>query len=374
MNYIGASNCKELILAIRKEFPVCCSFCLQFQDFRAKICSNDYKLLNELRSYFKQFTTSEDVTIHCCITLHQGQVPNIPLDFESKPPEKDKKKIKEEFCKLANGKIVKKLASGIYFIFDREDFLAVGPCLEHTNQVVNFINQRFIEHKVNQGALLAHAAGVQKDGQGLAVAGNSGSGKSTLALQLLNYGFTFTSNDRLLLQQHPYGLRMLGVAKLPRINPGTALNNPKLQTLLPSAERSRLNSLPTQKLWELEDKYDVPIEDIYGQEKFFLNAPIDSLLFLNWSDKNAPLHLEKFCPRERLDLIEMLKKESDSFYCVNCKTCTEHSIANYCEILEQIRMYELSGGIDFERAVEICFQILKSNREDKTKDSLLLNP
>ena len=62
---------------------------------------------------------------------------------------------------------------------------AVGPCLANDNQIVNFINNRLIEVRLRAGDLLFHAAGVARNGRGLALAGFSGAGKSTLALAIM---------------------------------------------------------------------------------------------------------------------------------------------------------------------------------------------
>ena len=64
------------------------------------------------------------------------------------------------------------------------------------------------------------------------MAGFSGAGKSTLALHVMSLGATFVSNDRVMVAETPANdsgaPMMYGVAKHPRINPGTAMNNPDL--------------------------------------------------------------------------------------------------------------------------------------------------
>ena len=107
--------------------------------------------------------------------------------------------------------------------------------------------------------MLCHAAGVVVAGNGMAIAGMSGGGKSTLALHLLGTGAAFCSNDRLLVRSAGSGARMTGVAKQPRINPGTALNNPRLESVLSSERRSELARIEESELWDLEEKYDVDV-------------------------------------------------------------------------------------------------------------------
>jgi hypothetical protein len=43
-----------------------------------------------------------------------------------------------------------------------------------------------------------------------------------------------------------------GIPKLPRINPGTIVNNPRSNNLIPMSRRQELTSLPQTELWDLE--------------------------------------------------------------------------------------------------------------------------
>ncbi len=130
-----------------------------------------------------------------------------------KKPDPGKSKIKEEYAEIEGGRIVRKRFAGMHFIFGGELHVAIGPCLENPNRIVAFINNRFIALKLNEGCLLGHAAG-------LAPGGFFGAGKSTLALHLMSRGVTFISSDPLIVTQNcAGGLKMFGVAKLPRVKP-----------------------------------------------------------------------------------------------------------------------------------------------------------
>ena len=178
-------------------------------------------------------------------------------EFTIKQPDQGKNRIKEEFLELDGGRLVRKRLTGMYFLFGQDVNLAVGPCVENDNQVVNFINNRLIQWELDRGGLLAHAAAVNHQGRGLALAGFSGMGKSTLALHLMSRGLNFISNDRLLVQEAGRGVVMRGVPKLPRINPGTALNNPDLVSVIPEDEKEVFGQMSTDEIWTLEHKYDV---------------------------------------------------------------------------------------------------------------------
>ena len=47
---------------------------------------------------------------------------------------------------------------------------------------------------------------------------------------------------------------MSGIPKLPRINPGTALNNPSLRSILSPERRAELEGVDAGELWSLEEK------------------------------------------------------------------------------------------------------------------------
>ncbi|MFP4630475.1 MAG: HprK-related kinase B [Desulfohalobiaceae bacterium] len=355
----------DLIFGIRRSFPASWCLTLQFCDFKLDVRTNSPDVQAGLQDYFQSFLTLGAENPDCRITVHQAPVQEFPFQFQVNPPDPGKSKIKEESCELGQGRIVKKRLTGMHFIFGPREHLAVGPCLQNLNQVVNFINNRYIEHMLNQGALLGHAAGVQLSGQGLAIAGNSGSGKSSLALRLLSQGFSYTSNDRLLVKENCSGLSMYGVAKMPRINPGTALHNPVLQSLLSPEERQTLLKMSPEELWRLEQKYDVPIEKFYGQDRFILQGPLDILLVLNWEHSQKPLQIQEFSPADRPELIRMFQKGTGLFYCPDPGRKLRHCLEDYCRILEKARMFEICGGIDFEQAAQHCLQITETSNGEK---------
>ena len=105
-----------------------------------------------------------------------------------------------------------------------------------------------------------------------------------------------------------------GVAKMPRINPGTALNNPHLRRIMTLEEQERLSELDETDLWDLEHKYDAPIEDCYGPDRFVLRAPMQGLVLLNWKRNGDPLEIEKVNLAERRDLLPAFMKSAGLFF------------------------------------------------------------
>ena len=161
---------------------------LKFGDIAVALQSNDRLLIEQLASYFQGFVAHSDETAAITVTALESPQPDFDLEFAVKQPDPGKTKIKEEFLDLPGGRVVRKRLTGMHFLFGPGVNLAVGPCRDNDNQVINFINNRLIQWELNNGALLAHAAAVKADGRGLALAGFSGMGKSTLALHLMSRG------------------------------------------------------------------------------------------------------------------------------------------------------------------------------------------
>jgi HprK-related kinase B len=103
------------------------------------------------------------------------------------------------------------------FLMSGREHVAVGDCLANPNQVVNFINSRYLNWLMRDGGLLLHAAGVARGDAGVALTGFPGAGKSTLALHLMREGYNFVSNDRLVIRVDASRLRMDGLPKHPRV-------------------------------------------------------------------------------------------------------------------------------------------------------------
>jgi HprK-related kinase B len=357
-----APSIKDRIEAIRAAAPTPHALGLQFEDCRLRVNVSSAALQEGLRAYFGPFVTDASPSeAHIRITVHQGPAPAFAERLTVKQPDPGKTKIKEEYLDLTDGRIVRKRLTGMVFYFSGEDHLAVGPCQENLNQVVNFINNRFIWWRLCQGALLGHAAAVTKNGRGLAMAGFSGAGKSTLSLHVMAGEATFVSNDRLMITPNGDGLMMSGVAKLPRINPGTILNNPKLTTLLTEAEKAEFGALSREALWNLEHKFDVPIDTCFGKNRFVLSAEMTGLVILNWRHDDTPTQVAVVDPTKRGDLLPAFMKATGLFFLpqADCRM-PEPNIANYTEMLSRCTLIEISGGVDFDLAARTCLRFLET--------------
>ena len=349
---------KELALQVKKSLPAGNSLLLDFGGCIIQVISNTEALSDALADYFKEFVAASG-TPEIVITAHEGSAPEIDLEFNVKQPDPGKAKIKEEWVDLQDGRIVRKRLTGMHFMFGHGENLAIGPCLKNSNQVINFINNRFIEWKLNQGGLLGHAAGVAFGGRGLSLAGFSGAGKSTLALHLMSKGTIFVSNDRVMIEENGEGLTMFGVAKQPRINPGTALHNPDLSRIVEPELRQEFLSMPAEELWQLEHKYDALIDECYGTDKFNLKSSMDGLVILNWKRDGGPMKATIVDPMERKDLLPAFMKDTGLFYLPdNPERQGDPDMETYAMMLKKTRLIEISGGVDFDKAADICLEFM----------------
>lgn len=322
---------------------------LVLADYSCRVESNSAPFIDGLKKYFKDFIHSVDKIDFNVVAIQENR-PNVQLPFVEKEPSEAGKSLKEEFFNLEDGRVVRKVRTGMVFIFGSGINLALGDCEGLDNQVINFINNRFIEFKLKDGHHLFHASALKSVKRGLAICGFSGAGKSTLCLRMMDNGFDFVSNDRLLVRRgEKNGLVMFGVAKHPRINPGTIVHNEKLQCILSPEERSEYLAMDPAELWPLEKKYDALIDEVYGENKFVLNGDLDGLVILNWKRENEEAtSISKVDLNDRPDLHGAFMKSAGLFTGPNDEL--DRSAASYLELMDGLTVFEVTGKVDFEYA------------------------
>lgn len=324
-----------------------------------RVCSNTLAILDYLENYFShcvmQKTNNDfDMTVQ----IIESNPVELPLNFYDWRREAGKTGRKDSVCDIEDARLIKKVRTGMLFLQSEDYRIANGACSENLNQVINFINNQYMTWLQQRNWLNCHAAALVKDGYAYAVAGFSGGGKSTLMLHMLdNAGTKFLSNDRLFIQQEDAHLQAVGIAKMPRINPGTIIHNPRLNHMLSDAQQKQLLAMPVEDLWDLEQKYDVDIERIYGHGRIVSEAPLKSFLVLNWQrNSSESLQLKKVNLRQRADLLSAVMKSPGPFY--QLKDGQFSSAAHtfnqeaYLKALDNIAVFEATGRVDFAMLAE----------------------
>jgi len=331
---------------------------LDLQGYRIGLRSNSPELLETLGIYFAH--TLGQGPADLTVTAIEREANDYGCNFTDWKREPGKTGRKDAYVDLADARLVQKVRTGMVFLQHPDHPIAAGPCLQNDNQVINFINAQYMNHLQQNNALICHASGLCANGKTLGIAGFSGGGKSTLMLHLMAHkGTQYLTNDRLFLMDG----KAIGIPKLPRVNPGTMLHDENLIDLLPADRRAELETLSPAELWDIEEKYDVFVEDVYGDGKIVDQAPIKHFLILNWKrDASTPCDIQEVKLMERKNLLDAVMKSPGPFYQYKDGTFyqddTRLDAAPYLEQLKDVKVFEATGRIDFDYAQEFCLQHL----------------
>lgn len=329
---------------------------LRFSHCRIRIRTNNPTLTAKLTHYFRAFVDEFDDADYM-LTALQMEPPDLDLPFEDWPRDPGKTGRKDTVCDIEGGRVLRKVRTGMQFLISPQYKIAFGDCLANDNQVINFVISQYLSWLRNRGWEICHAAGLLTDGKGLGIAACSGGGKSTLMLHLISRGGTFVSNDRLLIREEGGKSCMTGVPKMPRVNPGTLLNNKDLLTILPQDRRVALKDLPVDQLWGLEEKYDVDIDTVFGANRLQLEAPLSAFIVLNWDRKaKRPFALDAIDLSRRDDLLAAIMKPPGAFFLPlqgdAPRTIFDLDKTDYIRRLRQVPVFEATGRADFDAACE----------------------
>ncbi|CCQ72149.1 HprK-related kinase B [Magnetospira sp. QH-2] len=327
--------------------------------FTLRVVSNEARLIDSLRHYFRHLSAPSTVPDRVLKVWQREEVPcDIPFADWSREPGKTGRK--DAYADLPDARLVRKVRTGMLFLQAADRAVCAGPCLANENQVINFINSQYMTWLQQRGNLICHAAGLAANGQGLGLAGLSAGGKSTLMLHLLERDdVTFVSNDRLLVRREDGKTIARGIPKLPRINPGTVVHNPRLHPLIDDERRQELLALPNQALWELEQKHDVDILTLYGEDRIVPQTPLSAFVILNWSrDSTKPWRLQEVDLADRRDLLRAVMKSPGPFHQYgDGRFQADHmpfDESAYLSALAHVSCHEVTGQIDFDGVSAAC--------------------
>jgi len=339
------------------------------------IHSNSQALIDKLRIYFKScnvlsIADAEKSLVDIRILAIETEPPELGVDFVDWKREPGKSGRKDEYFDIPEGRVVRKVRTGMVFLQSEQERIAAGPCIEYDNQVINYIDSQYMNWLQNNGWIICHASGMmsthQNQNKGIAIAGLSGGGKSTLMLQLLeNDDIAYITNDRLFIKQQADAVGMLGIPKLPRINPGTIVGNPLLHDLMTEQQLKHYQAMQREELWDIEEKYDVPVAEVYGEDSVQAGGNLAAFILLNWQrEGNEPVSLIEVDINQRHDLLPAIMKSPGPFYQYT-DGHFEQDTANfdyqaYINALRGVRIFEAKGTIDFAKMSELCLEVVLS--------------
>jgi HprK-related kinase B len=265
----------------------------------------------------------------------------------------DGKRIKEAVQDVAGGRLILKRATGVVMGLSPGHALAVGDLRSNLNQAINLVNACYAKAVLQRGHVLLHAAGVSREGQAVVLAGQPGAGKSSAALHLVDAGFQFLSNDRVLARPNGGRVEALGYPKQPRVNPGTLLGHPRLSALLKPEERAELEAMDPAALWTLERKRDVDLDAIYGQGTVALQARMRALVLLRWRRDGDGLRLSRLEPAAALQRLEVFRKDLGAFDLDRTPgaPATAAELDGYRALVAAVPVLEVAGRVDFRALV-----------------------
>ncbi|MEO9528081.1 HprK-related kinase B [Roseibium sp.] len=340
-------------LAPERETRTCDPVFLTVGGFVIEVRCTSEALLAELLRYFQHVISapgSPHMTVH---VLGTAELP-FKVDYADWTREPGKSGRKDAICDLENGRLVMKVRTGIQFVQAPAWAIAFGPAGDHPNQVINFVNTQILNHFQRQGWSACHAAAVRTADRGLAISGLSGGGKSTTMLRLMEIaGTKYVTNDRLLVRNAGNRTDALGIPKLPRINPGTIVNNARLSGLLDEEREEELRNMEPDELWHVEEKYDLFIDDIYGPGRIAHDAQLTDFWVLNWSrNSTVPTQVKETELNSRPDLLSAIVKSPGPFFqAADGAFWTDRSQLDtdaYLDALSGVRVWEVTGHIDFD--------------------------
>jgi HprK-related kinase B len=338
---------------------------LDLDGFSIALRSNSRKLLQHLEQYFKHVAgmRSPDIEVICI----ESEIAKSSFEYIDWKREPGKAGRKDAYCDLADARLVLKVRTGMLFLQHEQYRIAIGPCNEYDNQVINFINAQYMNWLQQNDALICHASGLVVNERCMAIAGFSGGGKSTLMLHMLDDDDVhYLTNDRLFLNRIDNGILATGIPKLPRINPGTIVNNPRLKPILDERRCEELLAMPKEELWHLEEKYDVDVEQVYGEGKIITQQHMDSFLILNWSfTHEQDCAIKQVDIKERPELLKAVMKSPGPFYQFSdgrfFEDDMELSGESYIDYLKDLTIFEATGKVDFDYASNFCLSYLKKS-------------
>ena len=262
--------------------------------------------------------------------------------------------------RFGDGRLLLQRDSGIVVGVWPEHACAVGDLWSHLNEITGLISNWYASVKAREGCLLMHASAVSYEGQGVAIGGKSGAGKSTSALHLVEAGFRFLSNDRVLARAGADGVDAWGYPNRPGVNPGTVLHHPRFADMLSPADQEALRALPQHELWALERKMHPDLDAVYGPGTVQLESRLRGLVMLGWQLDGDATRVRLLDADEAMSRRAMFRSSLKTFDLQRPLGAppSPDEDARWAELLERLTIVEISGRVNFPFLVDAVRDLL----------------
>jgi HprK-related kinase B len=337
---------------------------LRFGDVTAAVATNDADVWTALSLYWAPYVTGTEPAVRVGgapavrVTLVHGAI-DAPGEFAD-VVRAGARRVKEAVRDVEGGRLIAKRQTGVVMGLRPGRAWAIGDLRANLNQAVNLVNACYAKTVLTRGYVMLHASAVARDGRAIVFAGVPGAGKSTAALHLVEAGWRFVSNDRVLARADEDDVDVRGYPKQPRVNPGTLVGHPRLAALLKPEERETLAAMDRRALWDLERKSDVDLDAIYGGGTVQLGARMHALVLLTWRLEGRGIAVRRLTVGEALAKARVFEKDLGVFDPdrVVVGRAGDESVERYRDVLERVPIVEVSGAPDFGALARLAGDLL----------------
>jgi HprK-related kinase B len=310
---------------------------LQFGGFKLALSAGSSRLAARVEEYFRPFVS--EVSDEPCAVLKASVTAGQSID-DCEFVEWDGRG-KESFADVSSVRLVRKDRTGVQITIDGTRWSIAGDLQRHFSQLTNLIGAMYGVWLMEQGCSMIHASAVVRDGQAIAIIGQSGQGKSSVAVRLLEQGFDFLTNDRLLAKPAGKDITAYGIPKLPRVNPGTLLAGERTKLLIDKSSRVRYERLSEEALWDLEEKRDLDIRLSLGR-RWLLTAPLACAVVLGWNQAEDGLTVRRL---EANQAFERLREAVKTFGVFD-RNLISRSDSSLKQLAVSVPLYVATGAAD----------------------------
>jgi HprK-related kinase B len=328
---------------------------LRFADVAVHVATNTGAVRDALGRYYAPYLSGPSRAPAVRVRLVQGAV---PPPASVRDVVRGGRRVKEAVVDVGGGRLILKRQTGVVMGLWPGRAEAAGDLAEHLNQAINLVNACYAKIVMERGHRLLHASAVLRGDRAIVLAGVPGAGKSTAALHLVEAGFAFLSNDRVLARATEADVAVLGYPKQPRVNPGTLLTHPRLAGLLEPDDRQALHAMGRQALWALERKRDVDLDAIYGPGTVRLSGRMTALVLLAWRLDGQGLEVRRLDPGEARARHPIYAKDLGAFDLDRPAAAPDAGPGRYDALLARVPVLEVTGAPDFRALVSLVTDLI----------------